>query len=110
PGRRRRLRRAGADDVGRAQGLRAERQAALRRDVVLELSLVAEDHPRRPEAGREEEGAGEADRHDDDHDDDYDDDDYDDDGRAAARRSALAIASESHVGTRVGRSVVPSTV
>jgi hypothetical protein len=82
--------------------------------VVLELPLVAEDHPRRPEAGREEEGAGEADRHDDDHDDDYDDDhddDYDDDdGRAAAGRSALAIASESHVGTRVGRSVVPSTV
>ncbi len=112
PGRRRRLRRAGADDVGRAQGLRAERQAALRRDVVLELPLVAEDHPRRPEAGREEEGAGEADRHDDDHTTTTDDDDYgdDDDGRAAARRSALAIASESHVGTRVGRSVVPSTV
>ena len=36
---RRRLRRARAVDVGRAQGLRAERQAALRRDVVLELPL-----------------------------------------------------------------------
>ena len=52
PGRGRRSRRAGAVDLGRAQGLRRRRQAPLGRDVVLELPRRAEDRARRAEEAK----------------------------------------------------------
>src|SRR5262249_11298386 len=94
-----------------------------RRDLVLELPLDAEDHPCRAccQAEAEEAREAEGDNHgaddhraaDDGADDDHthvDDAPYDDDAGAGADRSALAIASASHLGTRVGRSVPASTV
>ena len=94
-GRGRRLRRTRPGDVGRAEGLHAGRQAALRPDLVLELPRRAEDRPGRPEEAEEAEAAG-----------------YDDAGasRRAALSSAPSIASASQSGTRVGSSVSASTV
>jgi vancomycin resistance protein YoaR len=83
----------GSTDLGRAQGLLADRQAALRPDLVLELPGRAKS-----DSGRTEEAEGEAEEaagH---------------DGRVGSDRSALTIASTSQPGTRVGLNVAASTV
>src|SRR5205823_5489291 len=80
----RRLRRSGAADLGATQGVLAERQAALRVDVVFELRRRAEARAHRP---GEEEAAQEA-----------------------AGYDAGPNDSLSHSGVRVGRSVLASTV
>ena len=107
-GRRRRLRRAGAGDVRRAQGLLGRRQAALRLDLVLELprrsrrsmrvgparSRRSRRRRRRPRRRRRRPRRHRRRRL----------------RRRRRRRLRTSDRLASHVGTRVGRSVAASTV
>ena len=116
---RRGVRPSRAVDLGAPHGLRGERQAALRLDVGLELRVRADGRSasgrrRSPRRSRKPGDAGRGRR------------ERTNDGRADARRragttttddgtarldaSAVAIASTSQAGMRVGRSVVASTV
>ena len=76
-------------DVGAPPRLRAGREAALGRDLVLELRRVARDRPRRAEAEAQAEAEAAADG-------------YDAGGPAPG---ALCNSGASHSGVRVGRSV-----
>ena len=93
---RRRPGRAGDVHERHARCLRAGRQAPVPRLVVLLVPCRAEARASRPGEGEAEEGAG------------HDHDRHDDDVRLAGD-SAVATASLSHSGTRVGASVTEST-